>query len=662
MPDLTPDNETLINLVYGVVAFVIANTMVCLYLLNKYLEEKRKNRSLRNTQSEPLSKLKDYFEQQFSATKKYNSTAPKVPLHKEVIALRSAYLKIEREALNAQIESRMYWKTLNINLYKLVKILMPQLFSREAEVKNMEEKIALMKQRINKLPIDPNDKKAQEYQTRALASLDQFANRFRHAGEAQKRIGGYVDKMKNVVELFEDPTKRRTFIDKKRQLAYIERSKNELNTLEHNAHQNSTSINRIRESLDDSVSANNLKEELQRFQVENKRLNDYVTNLKNQIKSSQIHLESATTDLNSTGKNLNKLDLHEVSDEILEANEREIDRLRDIINKQRTSIYSMEGALTNLTPPADELNEGESEEQRDSRIGEIDQLKKCIQESEICIEMLEKELELLKCDLNQLRHPTESEGGISGAETEQLSQELDQVKTELDQVVNRSNQQEQLLRFVSEALNARSLEDISLLIYEAIVSLNFTPSLIIKLPNKNIDVTGHGTMATRDKVMIDNMRIDEVNPNANGDLALRFLHIGGILRPGEWHNNAADDHEYLVQLTRMADRIIHNIIQTQKSKNTNRVIHDCVNNLKQTSYDLDKMLENQCVRTKSMVSNTIGQIQDIARSKGMGASHIASFKAIEQEALHQIDADKSVRLRVRKKFLALVNDMESNNN
>lgn len=662
MLDLTPDNETLTNLVYGVVAFIIANTMVCLYLLNKYLEEKRKNRLLRNTQSEPMSKLKDYLEQQFSATKKYNATAPKTPLHKEVIALRSAYLKIEREALNAQIESRLYWKTLNINLYKLVKILMPQLFSREAEVKNMEEKIALMKQRISKLPIDPNDKKAQEYQVRAMASLDQFADRFRHAGDAQKRIGGYVDKMKNVVELFEDPSKRKTFIDKKRQLTYIERSKNELNTLEHNTHKNSGSITRIQETLDDSGNASNLKEELQRFQTENKKLNDYVTNLKKQIKNSQMHLESSGADFESTGANLDKLNLHEVSDEILEANEREIDRLRDIINKQRASIYSMEGALTNLTPLTDELNDGETETQRSSRAGEIDQLKQCIQESEVCIEMLEKELELLKWDLDQLRHPEETEGGISGAETEHLSQELDQVKSELDQVVNRSNQQEQLLNFVSEALNAKSLEDISLLIYEAIVSLNFTPSLIIKLPNKNVDVTGHGTMATRDKVMIDNMRIDEVNPNANGDLALRFLHIGGILRPGEWHDNAADDHEYLVQLIKMADRLIHNIIQTQKSKTTNRVIHDCVNNLKQTSYDLDKLLENQCVRTKSMISTTIGQIQDIARSKGMGASNIASFRAIEQETLQQLDADKSVRLRVRKKFLALVNDMESNKN
>lgn len=660
MLDLTPGDETLTNLVYGVVAFIIANTMVCLYLLNKYLEEKRKNRSLRANQSEPLNKLKDYFEQQFSATKKYNSSAPKTPLHKEVVALRSAYLKIEREALNAQVESRLYWKTLNLNLYKLVKILMPQLFSREAEVKNMEEKIALMKQRINKLPIDPKDKKAQEYQTRALASLDHFADRFRHAGDAQRRIGGYVDKMKNVVELFEDPSKRRSFIDKKRQLAYMERSKTELNTLEQNSHKNSSSIIRIRETLDDSENANSLKEELQRFQTENKRLNDYVINLKSQIKSSQVYLESTDASLDAAGKNLNKLNLHEVSDEILEANEREIDRLRNIINTQRASIYSMEDALTNLTPLAGELNNKDHEEHQTSRASEIAQLKQCIQESEVCIEMLEKELDLLKSDLDQLRHPPTTEGSISGAETEQLSQELDQVKTELDQVVNRSNQQEQLLRFVREALTARSLEDISLLVYEAIVSLNFTPNLIIKLPNKNMDVSGQGSISTRDKVMIDNMRIDEVNPNANGDLALRFLHIGGILRPGEWRDNAADDHEYLVQLIRMADSVIHNIIQTERSKNANRVIHECVNQIKQTSYDLDKMLENQCARTKSMVSNTIGQIQDVARSKGMGASHIASFRAIEQEALQQLEADKSVRLRVRKKFLTLVNDMEAN--
>lgn len=660
MFDLTADQETITNMIYGIIMFVIVNTMLCLYLLNKYLEEKRKNRLMKSTQKDSLTRLREYMDQQFAATKKYNATGSEHPLHKEVVALRTAYLRIEREALNNKIEGLMYWKTLNTNLYKLIKIIFPQLFSREAEVKVMEEKILLMKQRINKLPIDPNDEKARAYQERALSSLDQFATRFRSAGDAQKRIGGYVDRMKTVVELFEDPSKRRTFVDKKRQLNYMDRSNTELDTLQENTKKSSKSIDKINHTLDKAGNSDDLEKELHRFQIENQKLNKYVANLKQQIKHSRGHLERPDGD--EHGHDTSKLDLHEVSDEILEANEREIDRLREVINQQRASIYSMEEALTVITPGTVDPGNNDQEhiEQSHVRNNEVEKLRQCIQESEVCIEMLEKELELLKWDLEQLRHPTDAPH-VTGAETEQLSQELEQVKTELDETINRNNQQEQLLAFIEAALIATSIEDIALLIYESIISLNFTPSLAINLPGKTIGVAGQGGMATRDKVIINNMRIDEVNPNDKGELALRFLHIAGIVRPGEWRDDASDDHEYLVQLIKMADRIIHQIIQTQKSRTANRVIHECINTLKQTSYDLDKMLETHNHRTKNMVSNTIGQIQDIGRSKGLSASHIASFRAIEQETLKQLDADNSVRLKVRKKFLALVNEMESNN-
>ncbi len=78
------------------------------------------------------------------------------------------------------------------------------------------------------------------------------------------------------------------------------------------------------------------------------------------------------------------------------------------------------------------------------------------------------------------------------------------------------------------------------------------------------------------------------------------------------------------------------------------------------SFELDKDLEKFSTKTKKSVTESYKQVKDLSRSKGIDVSIIASFQNIEKELLSQLEADNVIRLKVRKKFLGLVNSLENN--
>src|SRR5690606_24210409 len=141
---------------------------------------------------------------------------------------------------------------------------------------------------------------------------------------------------------------------------------------------------------------------------------------------------------------------------------------------------------------------------------EIDKLQRCIHESEVCISMLEQELEEMKKDIDTIRYNNE-ETGITLAEAGQLGEELNTIKADLEKALDKSQRGEAIIEFVREALNASSVEEISLLIYENITSLNYLPSLIVKAPTRFIEVAQQNTVSSRDKVLINSMQFNEIN-------------------------------------------------------------------------------------------------------------------------------------------------------
>lgn len=641
--------------IYIILMLVIANVFVNLYLINKCLELRRKNRMLAQSITAPLKHVKDYIEEQIHETKGHGSrviTQQIKPLHKEVVALRTAYLKIERKALEHSLASETFWQFINEHLIKVIKVLMPQAFGREAEIKSMEEKVALMKERVNKIKIREGDEKAHRFREKALASLDDFAERYRAGYRDQQRASVYVDKLAGVVDLFEQPERRRNFVARKRQQTYLDNSQSHLDKLQRSTRSNNEQIEAIEAQIRSGENVDELQRELDNFKQENIRLNKYAMQLKNELKQFQCRVVQIEAEHGSKDKaGLSSETINDLSDELLEANEKEIDRLRSVISNQHQSLINMEESLKSMEARNDWQPDPEQE-------ANIAALRRSITESEICIEMLEQELETLKSDLEQLRN-TSKDPHITEAETNELADELKAVRNELDQVLSRTGRQERLMAFLDEALAANSVEDVSLLIYEAVTSLNGDPNLIIKTLERPIEISSRGSLSTRDKAVISSMQLNEVNPDGQGQVTLKFLNIAGIIRPEEGPEAQEMDQHGIVQLLKTADRIVHQLIQGQKSKRTHRTLTTCANNIKQTSYELDKMLEGHAARTKVLITNSVGQIQDLARSKGLSAGHIAAYQAVEQEALRQLEADNTIRLKLRKKFLGLLNDIEN---
>ena len=641
--------------VVGVVAFFVVNVIINLFLINKIFEERQRNRKLSRQKKDDTKIIREFLELQHQETRTHNRRLQKqVTLDKEVIYLRTAYMKIEGNAIAYKVDTDPYWSYINEQLKKVVKAAVPQLLHKDAEVKELQNKIALLKDKIRLIPEKNNDPKINEKKERIVTMLDNFSHQHVHSASDRNRLKKQVHKIESLVQLFEDPEARRQYTAERRQKTYLKSSHKHLNKLQDNHLINENNIRALENALEKTPAAKGMEEELRRFKDENGKLNLHVDQLKKELRDFQERMGNRDTPSlfieTNKEKKTDALDMFSLSDEILSSNEKEIDRLRNVISNQRRSIVEMEESLENLQG----LSQSESADHR----SEIEKLQRCIQESEVCISMLEQELDELKKDLDTIRQ-NRHEAGITLAEASQLGEELGTIKADLEKALDKNQRGEAIIEFVREALNAASVEDISLLIYENITSLNYLPSLIVKSADRFIEMAQQSTVSTRDKVLINNMQFDEVNPGRGGQLAFRFLNIAGLVRPPLGEEIDSDDQTHIVEVVKIADRIIGHLVVNQKVKASSKTLDNTINTIKQTSYELDKMLEDSAKKTKKLVSNNFGQVQDIARAKGLGASHIASFSAIEQETLRQLEAENTLRLKLRKQFLTLLNQLEN---
>lgn len=639
----------------GIVAFFVINVIINLFLINKIFEERQRSRKLAKQKKDDTKIIREFLELQHQETRTHNRRLQKqVTLDKEVIYLRTAYMKIEGNAIAYKVDTDPYWSYINEQLKKVIKAAVPQLLHKDAEVKELQNKITLLKDKIRLIPGKDNDPKVNDKKERIVTMLENFSHQHVHSAGDRNRLKKQVHKIESLVQLFEDPEARRQYTAERRQKTYLKSSQKHLNKLQDNHLINENNIRALENALEKNPSTKGMEEELRRFKDENGKLNLHVDQLKKELRDFQERMGNRDTPSlfieTAKEKKTDAVDMFSLSDEILSSNEKEIDRLRDVISNQRRSIVDMEESLENLQG----LSQSESADHR----SEIEKLQRCIQESEVCISMLEQELDELKKDLDTIRH-NRDEAGITLAETSQLGEELNTIKADLEKALDKSQRGDAIIEFVREALQASSVEDISLLIYENIASLNYLPALIVKGADRFIEMAQQSTLSARDKVLINNMQFNEVNPGRGGQLAFRFLNIAGLVRPALGEEIDSDDQTYIVEVVKIADRIIGHLVTNQKVKSSSKALDNTINTIKQTSYELDKMLEDSAKKTKKLVSNNFGQVQDIARAKGLGASHIASFSAIEQETLRQLEAGNTVRLKLRKQFLTLLNQLEN---
>ena len=634
--------------IYGLVAFFIINVLIHLFLINKIFEERKRSQELARHIKDEDKIIRDFLENQHHETRSYNRRFDKqVILDKEVIILRAAYMKLEGNALAYKMDTTPYWNYLNEQLRKVIKAVVPQVSPRERDVDALQSRIALLKEKIRLIPSKNDNPGIKEKKERIVAMLDNIAQQHSNSSEDKTRLKKQIDKVEHLIQLFEDPELRRQYTAQKRQQAYVKSSSTHLDALQDNRLTKENHIRALENILEKNPSSVALEQELQIFKDENSKLNHHVEQLKKELMEFQERLNIPSTD---TADRKKARDMLALSDDLLSASEQEMDRLRDVISNQRRAITEMEESLEHLQ----HLNSSETSDHQQ----QVDKLRRCIQESEVCIGMLEQELGELKQDLSSI-HDSRDESSITRAEVGQLDAEFNIIKVDLEKALDQNRRGDAILEFVREALNAASVEDISLLVYENIASLKCESSLVIKAPERMIEMAPQNSLAKRDKVLINAMQINEINPGRDGQLAFRFLNIAGLVRPESGQEIASEDQSYLLELVKIADRMIGQVALNQRAKSSFKVLDNAINSIKQTSYELDQLLDESAKKTKKLVSGNFGQVQDIARTTGLGASHIASFNALEQETLKQLDAENAIRLKLRKQFLALLNQLEN---
>jgi len=388
---------------------------------------------------------------------------------------------------------------------------------------------------------------------------------------------------------------------------------------------NSATVNYVK-SIDLSDDHNKeIIDRLSKYEKENDRLTRYVNQLKHKLEEFHISQAGGISSKNGGDNAHLESDLNE---EIITANETEIARLRDVVKSQRNAILDLE-EMANSSEHVDAA-------ELDQFCLEVEQLKRSALDSEMCVKVLEDELESLR---TSLKTPPNEDSSINAQEVERLNQELSELKDELMHTEELNDQYESLLNFVFDALTATSVEDVSLLLHESLASLSFSPLILIKSADRTIEMFEDGSLSVRDKTIISNLQLNEINPQKGGQLVFRMDNITGLVKPTDNQDLPEDIHQHVIQILKLANRVIRQILQAQRNRTEVQKIDGSVSDIKEASYEVDELIESFVKNTKFIITDSFTQLKNTARSKGLNASQIAAFHAIEKDALGQIQIE-----------------------
>ncbi len=613
--------------------------------------------------------IEAYIDTQILETKKFlNGKAPDgmPPLDTKVTALRTAYLNIEKKAYQQGVSSKPYWLLINDKLLKLLKVFLPQLFGRDTHIYELEKRVQLLKERI-KVMGDNGDFKGKE---KALKTLDGFLSRYRESTKDQGIIDRYMNKIERSVGKFEEPEYRSFYKQTREARKY---AKSSMETLAKLNEKLSSQLDNV-ESLEGEVVRmkgacdedpineeaqrryEEVKKELAAARKDNAELSEYVNQLKKRIieydknvsdKENKFILSIQEGKVQEKSNELAE-EVRDLSTEIATVTDREIDRLRGLLNRQRTSISSLDETVDDLRVKL-KLTESELS----TKDSEINALRHNLKESEMCIETLEQQV-------NELVERPDDEVEFSEDSFNQLSDELTKIKNELSDVINQKEMNDDLIAYFNEAVQADSMEDLASLLYQQLMDYSCEPSMEFHYGGKSIVVSKSGKIGRKDKLLIQNMQVNECDVGSEGhSIKFRMLNMYGVLRSGESPEKFQGSQKRIIATIKITDRLVEKIGATQLFKGHKKTIGDCQNRLKKAAFEIDKSLELQTSRTKTLVTASVGQLQDIARSAGLEHQKVDAFQDIEVEAIKELESDESLRLNTRKKFLSLIHELDN---
>ncbi|WP_096084964.1 hypothetical protein [Agaribacterium haliotis] len=606
--------------------------------------------------------VQKYCREQAQKSKSAHQNNQRYLLDKQCARIREAYLSIEAKALDRGEDSEAYWQLLSIKLKALLKIFsQAESRSKKADDTYLLKRVADIRELVSRSPVSPSAERVLS----GLAAFEQAC----HSGNSDKRkIAEHSQKLDRLYQRLNSASHRKIM-----QGASMHR---DYSVASHAA------LKRLKQSLEDAEAK---VEQLQhqqlafdsadQFQRNSNEMRDGVNRCQHQLFRIQDGQDRINNIRVGEGEHFDGRgvgeELAELSEQIQEESEREINRLRSIIKDQRNLILDLEENLSRMElrnedqrdAPASETDHERMLEQEDKqKQAAVSLVKSQLKDAENCIDTLEKELESLRNKYKEQKNQSIEElkkEPLHEQSLKEMEQTIDHLRKETDSHKRSEQLHQSLMNYMLECLDASSVEDVSLSTYQTLNDLGWKVGLIVKGEGRNLDIDPEQHINNREKTLITNMQLDEVDARLEKNV-VKFHHvnISGKLSSASGAIDP-DSVTEVLKIIKATDKLLGKMKSEQKIKHYRRQIDESSNSIKKLAHEIDQSMDRMCDRTEQSVSSGFVQVQGLARAKGLSGAHIASFKNLEQQVLEEIQGEKKQKLKMKKKFLLILKALDN---
>lgn len=611
------------NLIYSLLGLLIISLIVNLSYINKKLYDKIKHRHQKNHDLDVRSFLND----QIFETKNNDNLL----LEKKVKSLRSAYLHIEKRGLSYKLNTDDHFRFVNQKVQSLYEIFR-RVGNSNHIIEDIKKKIQIIKIYTNKL----SDSQAKANIDKCLIKCEQACAQHSQHGAGLEKTNKSLTKV--ILRLTNTNSKLFNHRNKASE-TFIQNSKNALSDLEMISQLNSpTTTAKNRESLSEyDKNRSKIKKGVQRYK-------NLIQKAENEI--DNVRENAALSPNRNTDSDQQKI--ADISDEIIEENSLEIDRLKKVINDQRTIIRDLEDySLSN--------DGGNSEAHNKTR----EFLERDLKDAEFCIETLENELQSLRGSMKISESDLEPEKDREKNTTNLLNNTIEQMEQQLDSLSEEKDKDKIIIDFLYESADAMSIEDLSLLIFQTMSDLGYQTSLIFFAENRTIDVSSSKQLTKQRKIALINMQPGESNTSdGHRELNFRMRNFAGLISQNSYQKMSVKEQNQLFPLLSGVDRILHRLKTIQSAKNTEKKIGEFANTVKILISDIDEILDKDLKQLNTSVSTHFSRTNDLMKLKGANPAIISSIRNAELEIVNEIQTNLNPKKDIKRAALKALHNLE----
>lgn len=616
--------------------------MICLAKMRQQQKDmaQAKHPSSMSAQEQEKNIILRFLLEQFDKTKRLNDNVyfRHDELDRHACSLRSAYLKIEEKSLLNNADHRSYHLAINKSLVKLLNIIRADAI-KAIEVEGVSDHS--LQEALDGSKLSPQDK------SDLLNQIEEFCEQLKSGAigveHRKKRYKQLLAMIKNV-----ENTEERVAMKKLLLLAEsADASYEQYSHLSESVFNAGSEVAALENVLEVKLEGNGqalsseVRAQLEALNKENMKLYSQVQMLRQWSKENKKLAYPEGVSLSSTT-------INDVSEEIVHKHEEELKALKATVRNQKVTIFQLENSLDEYRKPEHAKGIKPEYEQ------EFGALNRRLTATEDLICEQEQKVGRMRNGLEAL-----SSAEAKNDERDTLMLCIDKLKKEVVETKEAYSAKNLEFDFISELIAVSSLEDLALLVFQYFCDQKCDPFLLINHKGRAIEMSSAGALSVKDKTILNAMMPNDASKDDERfQLQFRYHNIGGILRflPGSTENY--DACEEMLKMAKIADAFIEKIANGQNMRGLKKQLEQCSNDIKQLAQSVDGGFEQICQAHRQAIANHITRGQNLLRVKNATAAQVACLKQMETDMLEDMAPNGSVRIKLRKEFLALVKKIE----